>query len=87
MDLHDRMNYCSRRRTRSENIRKRWFRNWYVFEQAHGYKWNIWVYDIVSALEAKSKYEGTWYGPFWSKEDAGLFRRDLDQMMYDSLFH
>ncbi len=68
-------------------VRKRWFRNWYVLVQVKGYfDQNGWVFNSVEATENKMKYDGSWYGPFWSKEEAEQFRQKILGVWYSCMF-
>lgn len=62
----------------TKQIKKRWFRNWYVLYQTTGYfTHKSFVFEYGKFPSSYKNYTGTWYGPFWSREEATNFGNEV----------
>ena len=71
---HDERLRFRRKQLEPTEIRKRWFRHFYVLEQAKNY--TIGVFVLKQGEFKPEDYDGTYYGPFY-EEDAKQFRKEM----------
>jgi hypothetical protein len=74
-DYHQKCEALDKKRIQPRQIRKRWFRNWYVLYQPDGwFRHNTIVVPFFATRDYLDRFpQGTWYGPFWSEKEAQLF--------------
>lgn len=70
-----------KKRVQVKDIRKRWFRNFYVMYQFEGwFTHNTFLFNLEELADTQelNKYAGEWYGPF-TRESARQFATDLKE--------
>ena len=78
-DYDNRCRGFDKKQVRFEDINKRWIRNHYVLYQTRGwFTHNCFTFEVDQALKL-DKYPGTWYGPFWTKNEADDFARSVER--------
>lgn len=78
-DYYTRCREYDKKQIRFTDIKKRWFRNHYVLYQTRGWFTHAcFTYTTEQALKF-DKYPGTWYGPFWNKNEADDFARSVER--------
>ncbi len=67
-------------------IRRRWFRNHYVLLDERCYAYDTWVVEAGKMGFDHMNVRGQFYGPFWSKQDAESFEKDIRHYIYCAIF-